>query len=132
MSGATSAFALPGTASLAEEVDKRVLIVLRDGRKLLGTLRSYDQYANLVLENTIERVVSGEKFGDIPLGLYLIRGENVALIGELDLEKAAVDPPGLTRVSIDDILRAKEAEQESKEAQKGLRQQINSMLEEFF
>lgn len=38
---------LPGTASLLEEVDHKILVVLQDGRKLFGTLRSFDQYGNL-------------------------------------------------------------------------------------
>lgn len=32
----------PGTA-LVEELDRKLLIQLRDGRKVLGTLRSFDQ-----------------------------------------------------------------------------------------
>ena len=40
---------LPGTASLIEEIDKKLLVVLRDGRTLIGWLRSIDQFANLVL-----------------------------------------------------------------------------------
>lgn len=32
------------SGQLAELVDKKVLIVLRDNRKLVGVLRSYDQY----------------------------------------------------------------------------------------
>lgn len=48
---------LPGAASLIEDLDKRVLLVLRDGRHLIGVLRSFDQYVNLVLEETFERVL---------------------------------------------------------------------------
>jgi U6 snRNA-associated Sm-like protein LSm1 len=48
---------LPGAASLAEQIDSRVLIVLRDGRSLIGVLRSFDQYVNLILEETVERVI---------------------------------------------------------------------------
>lgn len=39
--------------------------------------------ANAVLEGACERVIVGEIYCDIPLGLYVIRGENVVLIGEL-------------------------------------------------
>ena len=39
--------------------------------------------ANAVLEGACERVIVGEQYCDIPLGLYVIRGENVVLIGEL-------------------------------------------------
>jgi small nuclear ribonucleoprotein (snRNP)-like protein len=61
----------------------KLLVLLRDGRKLMGTLRSFDQFANAVLEGACERVIVGEQYCDIPLGLYVIRGENVVLIGEL-------------------------------------------------
>lgn len=39
----------PGLA-IVEELDKLMLVQLRDGRKIVGTLRSFDQFANLVLE----------------------------------------------------------------------------------
>eukprot|EP01095_Lingulamoeba_sp_RSL-Kostka_P001021 TRINITY_DN1140_c1_g1_i1.p1 TRINITY_DN1140_c1_g1~~TRINITY_DN1140_c1_g1_i1.p1 ORF type:complete len:128 (-),score=39.54 TRINITY_DN1140_c1_g1_i1:5-388(-) len=73
-----------GTASLVDEVDKKLLVVLRDGRNLIGYLRSFDQYANLVLEDTIERIYIDKEYGDIPLGLFIVRGENVVLLGEID------------------------------------------------
>ena len=50
---------LPGAASLAEQLDERLLLVLRDGRNLIGLLRSFDQYMNLVIEDTVERVSYG-------------------------------------------------------------------------
>ena len=67
-----------------EELDKRLLVQLRDGRKIIGILRSFDQFANLVLEAAVERVVVGTQFADTPLGLYVVRGENVVLLGEID------------------------------------------------
>jgi hypothetical protein len=39
--------------------------------------------ANAVLEGACERVIVGDLYCDIPLGLYVIRGENVVLIGEM-------------------------------------------------
>jgi len=39
--------------------------------------------ANAVLEGACERVIVGDLYCDIPLGLYVIRGENVVLIGEV-------------------------------------------------
>ena len=68
---------LPGTASLIEELDKRLMVLLRDGRTLIGYLRSVDQFANLVLHKTIERIHVGSDFGDIPRGIFVVRGENV-------------------------------------------------------
>ncbi|KAG2023448.1 hypothetical protein CC2G_001101 [Coprinopsis cinerea AmutBmut pab1-1] len=68
-------------------VDRKMLVVLRDGRKLHGVLRSYDQFANLVLEDTYERIYHRNMFAEQHHGLFLIRGENVVLMGEIDLDK---------------------------------------------
>ncbi|RZC89983.1 hypothetical protein C5167_029049 [Papaver somniferum] len=71
----------------------------------MGILRSFDQFANAVLEGACERVIVGDLYCDLPLGLYVIRGENVVLIGELDLEREEL-PPQMTRVSPAEIKRA--------------------------
>lgn len=39
--------------------------------------------ANLVLEETIERIYSENVYADKFVGLFLIRGENVVLLGEI-------------------------------------------------
>ena len=39
--------------------------------------------ANLVLHRTIERIHVGKKYGDIPRGVFIVRGENVVLLGEV-------------------------------------------------
>ncbi|KAL8567968.1 SM-like, degradation of cytoplasmic mRNAs and positively regulates transcription initiation [Nucella lapillus] len=110
---------MPGTASLVEEIDKKLLVVLRDGRTLIGYLRSIDQFANLVLHRTIERIHVGKKYGDIPRGIFIVRGENVVLLGEVDTDNEKNLP--LEEVSIDTILDlqremqiAKEQEEERK------------------
>ncbi|KAJ8105532.1 hypothetical protein ONZ43_g7392 [Nemania bipapillata] len=89
-------------AQLLDLTDKKLLLVLRDGRKLIGILRSWDQFANLVLQSTVERVfatVSNPKdphpkglYADQLHGIFLVRGENVLLLGEIDLDKDD-DPP---------------------------------------
>lgn len=68
-------------------MDRKMLVILRDGRKLHGVLRSYDQFANLVLEDTVERIYHGNAFAENWHGLFLIRGENVVLLGEIDLDR---------------------------------------------
>ncbi|TQS37937.1 hypothetical protein Golomagni_01567 [Golovinomyces magnicellulatus] len=87
---------------------EKLMVALRDGRKLIGTLRSWDQYANLVLQSTVERVFvppltrsqpsSGFQqqglYADIPRGVFLVRGENVLLLGEIDLDKDDDAPSG--------------------------------------
>ncbi|XP_014241197.1 U6 snRNA-associated Sm-like protein LSm1 [Cimex lectularius] len=102
----------PGTATLLEELDKKLMVVLRDGRTLIGYLRSIDQFANLVLHKTIERIHVGKEYGDIPRGVFVIRGENVVLLGEVSQEKEINLP--LKRVSVDDIIDAQRREKESK------------------
>lgn len=122
---------------------ERILVVLRDGRKIIGVLRSFDQFcarmrgpctstrasepsarrecvrprsraaygqvrsahlvharalsalrrraracclsapANVVLESSVERIVVESRFADLPLGLYVVRGENIVLLGPL-------------------------------------------------
>uniref|UniRef100_A0A0A9XH16 U6 snRNA-associated Sm-like protein LSm1 n=1 Tax=Lygus hesperus TaxID=30085 RepID=A0A0A9XH16_LYGHE len=105
----------PGTATLLEEIDKKLMVVLRDGRTLIGYLRSIDQFANLVLHKTIERIHVGKEYGDIPRGIFVIRGENVVLLGEVNQEKEMHLP--LKKVSKEDILIAQRREQELKQEQ---------------
>lgn len=59
------------------------MVLLRDGRTLIGYLRSVDQFANIVLHRTIERIHVGKEYGDIPRGIFIVRGENVVLLGEI-------------------------------------------------
>ena len=71
---------------------------------LSGYLRSVDQFANLVLHQTIERIHVGKCYGDIPRGVFVVRGENVVLLGEIDAEKTEPKDIGLTEVSLEEIL----------------------------
>lgn len=59
------------------------MVLLRDGRTLIGYLKSVDQFANIVLQKTIERIYVGQEYGDIPRGIFIVRGENVVLLGEI-------------------------------------------------
>uniref|UniRef100_A0A8R1DYA1 U6 snRNA-associated Sm-like protein LSm1 n=1 Tax=Caenorhabditis japonica TaxID=281687 RepID=A0A8R1DYA1_CAEJA len=86
---------LPGAISLFEQLDKKLLVVLRDGRKLIGFLRSIDQFANLILEDVVERTFVDKFFCETSQGFMLIRGENVELAGEIDDNI----PTNLTQVS---------------------------------
>uniref|UniRef100_A0A383VD55 U6 snRNA-associated Sm-like protein LSm1 n=1 Tax=Tetradesmus obliquus TaxID=3088 RepID=A0A383VD55_TETOB len=99
----------PGTA-LVEELDQKLLIQLRDGRKIIGVLRSFDQFANMVLEHAVERIIVGSLYSDIPLGIYLLRGENLVLMGQVDPGREV--PPGLQQVSEAEIRTAIKAEKE--------------------
>jgi len=66
-------------------VNKIVEIVTADGRVIVGTLKGFDQTINLILDESHERVYSsGQGVEQVILGLYIIRGDNVAVIGEVD------------------------------------------------
>lgn len=48
-------------------------------------MAGYDQKSNVVLSDTKERVYSMEEgVEEIPLGLYLVKGDQIVLIAELD------------------------------------------------
>lgn len=83
---------LPGSSSLVEELDHRVLIVLRDGRHLVGILRSFDQFSNMVLEEASERKIHRGSdgvtyFSDVPLGVYVVRGDSMVLLGQVSSDE---------------------------------------------
>jgi U6 snRNA-associated Sm-like protein LSm1 len=102
-----SAAYLPGAASLIEEIDKRIMIILRDGRHLVGRLRSFDQFMNLILEDTCERVLLPGKFCDVPLGLYIVRGDTIVLLGEVDPETEE-EKMGLQKLSAEEMMNLEE------------------------
>ncbi|MEM1982726.1 MAG: LSm family protein [Sulfolobales archaeon] len=61
---------------LQESVGSVVLIKLRGGKELRGTLKSFDQHLNLVIEDAEEVLSESTR----KLGTVIIRGENVLLI----------------------------------------------------
>lgn len=74
--------------ALSTYISKRVCIITTDGRTLLGTLESHDQQTNVILSSTIERVIrpadDEEANNIVEHGLYLVRGDNITIIGEVD------------------------------------------------
>ncbi|TMS38786.1 hypothetical protein L596_005431 [Steinernema carpocapsae] len=68
-------------------MNKVISVITGDGRSLVGTMKGFDQTINIILEDSHERIYSEEEgIQQVPLGLYLIRGDNVAVIGEIDEE----------------------------------------------
>ncbi|KAH7183078.1 uncharacterized protein B0J16DRAFT_345294 [Fusarium flagelliforme] len=113
-------------AQLLDLTDKKLMVALRDGRKLIGVLRSWDQFANLVLQSTIERIFApspdsagGDRptglYADINHGIFLVRGENVLLLGEIDLDRDDDPPPGF---ELADLEVVKKLAEEKKAADK--------------
>ncbi|KAJ6498826.1 hypothetical protein C8R45DRAFT_1093126 [Mycena sanguinolenta] len=74
------------SAAIGNLVDKKVLVVLQDGQNLHGNLRAYDEFAHLVLEDTVEYIYRGRTYGSIWRGLFVIQAENVVLLGEIDMD----------------------------------------------
>eukprot|EP00007_Cunea_sp_BSH-02190019_P004835 CAMPEP_0174229052 /NCGR_PEP_ID=MMETSP0417-20130205/121_1 /TAXON_ID=242541 /ORGANISM="Mayorella sp, Strain BSH-02190019" /LENGTH=91 /DNA_ID=CAMNT_0015306553 /DNA_START=130 /DNA_END=401 /DNA_ORIENTATION=+ len=62
-----------------------VSVITNDGRNIVGTLAGMDQLTNLILEDCHERVHSPEGTEQVPLGLYIVRGDNICAVGEVDL-----------------------------------------------
>lgn len=67
--------------------DQSVSIITSDGKLLVGTLKGIDNGTNIILDDSHERVFSEDQGVEKHhLGLCVIRGENVAIIGEMDRE----------------------------------------------
>ncbi|KAL3823018.1 hypothetical protein ACHAXA_005206 [Cyclostephanos tholiformis] len=77
-------------STLSEWKSKSVTVLTCDGRLISGTLRGYDQLQNLVLQKSHEVVYSVDSPPErIELGLFVVRGDNVAVIsdGEIGIAK---------------------------------------------
>ncbi|KAJ5081907.1 hypothetical protein NUU61_010171 [Penicillium alfredii] len=97
-------------AQLLDLTDKKLVLVLRDGRKLIGVLRSWDQFANLVFQDTVERIYAGKLYADVPRGIFVVRGENVLLLGEVDLDREDEIPTSVTRAPFEEVFELKKKE----------------------
>lgn len=77
------------TAAIVGSVDRKIFVLLRDGRMLFGVLRTFDQYANLILQHSVERIYFTEenKYAEEERGVFMVRGENVVMLGEVDIDK---------------------------------------------
>ena len=65
-----------------------ILCVTNDGRTIVGKFRGSDQYLNIILSDAHERIYSlTSGVEQEPKGLYMIKGDNLAMFGELDEEK---------------------------------------------
>uniref|UniRef100_A0AAF5I2D1 U6 snRNA-associated Sm-like protein LSm1 n=1 Tax=Strongyloides stercoralis TaxID=6248 RepID=A0AAF5I2D1_STRER len=79
---------LVGAVSLLESLGKKIIVQLRD-------------------DKAIERIFVDKCYGDIPRGVYLIRGENVILAAEIDETKEVdlkeVDPTQILTMHDDKV-----------------------------
>ena len=63
---------------LEKQLSTRLLVTLKDGRTMEGKLVGYDQYMNLVLEETDEKNQDQTR----KLGTVVLRGNNVLSMGQ--------------------------------------------------
>ena len=65
--------------------DQSVSVITSDGKVIVGTLKGIDSGTNVILDDSHERVFSIDQGVEKhQLGLCVIRGENVAMIGQVD------------------------------------------------
>ena len=62
---------------LDESINKAVLIKLKGGKTIRGTLLGFDQHMNLLLDSSEEIPSEGEPKS---LGTIVVRGDNVVMI----------------------------------------------------
>jgi len=62
---------------LDESINKNVLIKLKGGKTITGTLQGFDQHMNLLLDQSEEIPSEGDS---ISLGSIVVRGDNVVMI----------------------------------------------------
>ncbi|KAJ2744817.1 hypothetical protein GGI20_002670 [Coemansia sp. BCRC 34301] len=80
-------------SQLQSYVDCKVSVVMNDGRLVVGILRGLDQTTNIIIQSCEERIFSEDEPVEVDsLGLYMIRGDNIAIIGLIDEDAdAALD-----------------------------------------
>mmetsp|Transcript_3377 Transcript_3377/g.4252 ORF Transcript_3377/g.4252 Transcript_3377/m.4252 type:complete len:121 (+) Transcript_3377:253-615(+) len=100
----------PGALSLMEELDRMVMVILRDGRHLVGRLTSFDQFSNIVLEGAKEWMIYKDMLNEQELGCFIVRSDNIVIISQLDNNK--LPNMKLRRVSIEDMNKVREEDEE--------------------
>ncbi|MCJ1310891.1 Serine/threonine-protein kinase smg1 [Agyrium rufum] len=75
---------------LKKYLDKRLFVQLNGSRKVIGVLRGYDVFLNIVLDEAVEEKAGGEKvrIGTVSLIMQLhiqaIRGNSVVMLEALE------------------------------------------------
>ena len=63
-----------------------------------------------MLQDTIERLYVQNLYADIERGLFLVRGENVLLLGEIDLDKDDYVPEPFELAPVEKVFALKKSE----------------------
>lgn len=68
-------------------LNKRVTVITNDGRVVTGKLLGFDQVSNLVMGDCVERIFSSTRGTEsLERGVHVLRGDNIAVVGEVDDE----------------------------------------------
>lgn len=62
-------------------MEKRLFVQLNGNRKVMGVLRGYDVFLNIVLDDAVEETQSGERKR---IGMCVIRGNSVVMLEALE------------------------------------------------
>lgn len=62
-------------------MEKRLFVQLNGARKVIGVLRGYDVFLNIVLDEAVEEKANGERQR---LGMVTIRGNSVVMLEALE------------------------------------------------
>lgn len=71
----------PSQPELKKFMDKKLFVHIQGGRKVSGTLRGFDIFLNLVLDDAQDESVPAQK---APLGTVVIRGNSVTSMETLE------------------------------------------------
>ncbi|WEW61562.1 Serine/threonine-protein kinase smg1 [Emydomyces testavorans] len=66
---------------LKKYMEKRLFVQINGNRKVIGVLRGYDVFMNIVLDEAVEEKAGGEK---VRLGMVAIRGNSVVMLEALE------------------------------------------------
>ncbi|XP_033220511.1 probable small nuclear ribonucleoprotein G [Belonocnema kinseyi] len=66
---------------LKKYMDKKLSLKLNGGRHVIGILRGFDPFMNMVIDETIEECKDGTKNN---IGMVVIRGNSVIMLEAID------------------------------------------------
>ncbi|EFA09436.1 probable small nuclear ribonucleoprotein G [Tribolium castaneum] len=66
---------------LKKFMDKKLCLKLNGGRQVVGILRGFDPFMNLVVDESVEECRDGKKNN---IGMVVIRGNSIVMLEALD------------------------------------------------
>ncbi|CAD7087432.1 unnamed protein product [Hermetia illucens] len=66
---------------LKKFMDKRMMLKLNGGRSVIGILRGFDPFMNVVIDETVEECRDGTRNN---IGMVVIRGNSIVMVEALD------------------------------------------------